>query len=82
MYMYTEWISKEEELARFKKAAIAFTKKVTASKEAALEFLISVGYLPADYKLPEKRRSKTVESKVSYSWVQGQEPHTNLYTES
>jgi|GEM_PF-2195554 len=62
--MYTEWISKEEELARFKKAAIAFTKKVTASKEAALEFLISVGYLPADYKLPKMRRSRTVKPKA------------------
>jgi len=57
---YYQDISKEEELARFKEAAISVTKEVTASKESALEFLISVGFLPSDYKLRKSAISKKI----------------------
>jgi hypothetical protein len=36
----------EKEIQQFSKAAKAFGDKVTASKEASLAFLISVGVLP------------------------------------
>ena len=39
-------MTKEEEIKRFRKAARAYEKKVTASKDASLEFLIKVGVLP------------------------------------
>lgn len=55
---YYQDISKEEELARFEKAAIAHRKKVTASKEAAREFLIAVGVIPPDYPLPKASKTK------------------------
>jgi hypothetical protein len=57
---YYQDISKEEELARFKEAAISVTREVTASKESALEFLISVGFLPPDYKLPKSAIAKKI----------------------
>jgi len=45
----------QQEIEQFVKAAELHRKKVTASKKASKEFLVSVGVIPKSYRINRKK---------------------------